>query len=219
MLSTHLVSRAVIVSLGLLLGAVVSGCQLQGNGVDASDARPLQGFRSVHVRAGLVAEIRPGPFSVVVEGDSNIVPHVLTTVHGETLDVEPDVSFEEAEPLRVLITAPEFDELFLEAGGRLDVFDVAEEDLSLRCRAGGDVFVSGEVDHLELTQSAGGNVHARDLEATDVTVNGSAGGEVELQATHAVEGLVESGSVVRVHGAPAIKKVSTASGGEVVYVE
>lgn len=217
--SNHLVSRSVRWSLVVALASLLGGCQFQGDGIEASESRTTGPFRSVHVRAGLEAEIHQGPFSVVVHGDSNILPHVLTTVHGDRLDVEPDVSFEEVRPLRIVVTAPEFDELFLEAGGRLDVVDVVEDELSLRCRAGGDVFASGDVEHLHINQSAGGNIDASALDATDVSMAGSAGGELDVRASHAVEGTIESGSLARVHGDPEIKNVTTKSGGEVVYEE
>jgi len=201
------------------LTATLVGCGIQGSGQPVTEERELEDFRSVHVQAGLRAEVRTGPHSVVVTGDDNIVPHISTTVVGGVLHVEPEASFEEDVPLVITISAPLFEEVSLEAGGRIEVIDVVQEELSLACRAGGDVIASGDVEHLNVAQESGGNIDATAISAPVVTLHGSAGGDVQVTATDSVRGSVESGSIARVHGSPEVRSIKSQSGGKVVWVD
>src|SRR5688572_26470236 len=104
----------------LLFGALFllgTGCDtINGSGVSAEERRDVAPFRHVHVKAGLHADVRPGPQSVVVFGDDNIVPHVVTRVSGSVLTIEPERDFDPVVPLSIAVSAPELSGASLEAG-------------------------------------------------------------------------------------------------------
>jgi hypothetical protein len=74
--------------------------------------------------------------------------------------------------------------------------------------------VDEQTEHL----GAGGRIAADDVAARSVVVTGHAGGTIDVRALDEVEGLVESGTRARIHGAPARRDVQTRSGGTVTYV-
>ena len=207
-----------LLTAGLLFGA--QGCEtIEGSGRAASEQREVPSFSHVLVRAGLRADVRPGPQSVVVTGDDNIVPHVMTNVRGSVLTIEPELDFDPVVPLSISVSAPELNGASLEAGGRLDVSELDAEAFSLELNAGGKIVASGRVRHLDVSLSAGGTLDATAIASPTVTLWSSAGGSVLVTALEEVSGAIESGSEAWIYGSPARRNVSTKSGGEVSYLE
>ncbi len=213
--------RPFSILLPTLLLSLSLACTLgiAGSGRAVDDSRVVSDFDAVEVSAGLVADVAPGPTSVVVHGDDNLVPHVVTRVRGRTLVVEPDASFDPAVPLVVTIRSPAVSSVTLRAGGAVSVHDIARSELALHCDAGGTLIASGTVDHLVATQSAGGDVDATGLVATSVSVDARAGGSMHLHVRDAASGAVLSGSEVSIHGRPRTRAITEASGGTVRWLE
>jgi hypothetical protein len=207
-----------LLTAALLLGA--TACEtIYGSGRAAEEERSVAPFRAVLVRAGLRAQISPGPQRVVVTGDDNIVPHVMTQVHGSVLTIEPEVDFDPVVPLLTIVSAPEIDGASLQAGGELTVRELDADAFSLYLDAGGTIVASGTARQLDVTLTAGGTLDARAVESPSVTVYGAAGGTMLVTAREAVSGSIESGSQARIYGAPPSRNVVTRSGGDVLYVE
>jgi hypothetical protein len=192
---------------------------IAGSGHAIDDTRSVAAFDAVEVRAGLVADVAPGSASIVVHGDDNLVQHVLTTVRGRTLVVEPDASFDPQVPLVVTVRTPLLSNVTLRSGGRVTVHDVAQTDLALRCESGGELVATGVVDHLDAVQSAGGDIDAAGLLAASVTVDARAGGETRLHVRDAAFGSVASGSEVTIHGRPRTRAITETSEGVVRWID
>jgi hypothetical protein len=96
---------------------------------------------------------------------------------------------------------------------------VDAESLELEGSAGGEIVAEGSVDRLTTRLTAGGALDTAALVARVVRLEGSAGGVQRVTATAEITGRVASGSEARVHGSPAVRAVTTASGGRVRYEE
>lgn len=89
------------------------------------------------------------------------------------------------------------------------------DDVTLSVSAGGELVAFGAVERLTTRLTAGGTVDASEVTARSAVVHASAGGTTFLRVSDEVTGLVKSGSVVHVFGAPPRRSVATASGGEI----
>ena len=73
----------------LMSVAVVAACgpkvRVQGNGQIAEARREVGAFTQISISDDLQAEVQPGPTSVVLHFDSNLLPHVRTEVSETTL--------------------------------------------------------------------------------------------------------------------------------------
>jgi hypothetical protein len=206
-----------IMLLGLVALAAVACDTIEGSGFLTRQERSLEPFESVEVRAGLEVDVGVGPQRVVVEGDDNIVPHVVTTVRHGVLLIAPRHDFDPVVPLHVAVTVPRLDTATSVSGSHVSVTVVEAATLSLRVLSGSELVADGQVEALEAKLDGGGFLDAESLAAGHVSLWASAGGEAWVTAEDSVEGLVKSGSVGRVFGAPPQRSVSTASGGVVVF--
>lgn len=206
----------------LSLSAIFAvGClfRISGSGQPRDETRDLPAFDHVEVRAGLEADVAPGPQRVEVRGDDNIVPHVVTTVQNGTLVIEPDADFAASTPLTIEVRAPGLKGVRLRAGGRLSVHDLNAARFELAGASGGDVVASGNVDALTVSLEAGGSIDATAVHAKTATIDARAGGTIDATASDSARGTVISGSEARIHGRPATRAIATKSGGSVVYIE
>ena len=206
------------VTLAALISLGACACdRIEGSGRAIEDARTLPPFDRVEVSAGLEAEVSIGSRVVILRGDDNILPSIVTTVHDGLLTIEPLHDLDPTVPLSIQVSAPSLGSAALRAGGRLWVNDIAVERFELIGEAGGEIVASGAVDHLTVELTAGGEIDARELVSPSVSIFGSAGGTMSVTATEEISGAIESGSVARIHGAPASRSVQTRSGGEVFF--
>lgn len=208
--------KTVIAAMTLAVLAV--GCdRVSGSGVAADDDREVPAFERVRVAAGLRADVAPGAASVVVHGDDNIVAGIETIVVDGELRIRPLHDVDPVVPLWIEVRTPVLEAVALRAGGEVIVHDVAQPSLALEVRSGGLLRASGEVEHVDLFLASGGTLDASAVEARSAVLHARAGGQIIATATESVDGLVESGSRARVHGAPAARTVVTESGGQVGY--
>lgn len=209
-------SRVLSLSAMLAIGCLF---RISGSGRPLDETRDVPAFDRVEVRAGLEADVAPGPQRVRVRGDDNIVSHVVTTVENGTLVIEPDADFAATTPLTIEVRAPSLAGVRLRAGGRLSVHDLNTERFELAGASGGDVVASGDVDALVVSLEAGGSIDATAVRAKTATIDARAGGTIDATANDSARGSVISGSEARIHGHPSTRAITTRSGGSVVYID
>jgi hypothetical protein len=205
-------------ALAILCTLPITGCDtIYGSGRALDETRTVASFDSISVAAGIEADVSPGPSSVVVHGDDNIVTDVVTEVRDSVLYVYPIHDYHAVVPLIVEIHAPRLATLSLSSGSRSTLSEVDEQELALEVDSGATMVASGRAIELRAHVASGGMLDATNVEAERVVIDGHSGGELDLTATREVTGLVESGAHARVLGRPAVRDVHTQSGGDVTY--
>lgn len=234
-------ATAWIYCVGLIVLAVVfsyRSADAQHDG--ASDIRELSGFDSIQVGGGFDVHVVLGDqFLVEVFAGSSQLNHVITEVHGSTLEIrgnrgggnffglfpaggEINVTLPALSAVRasggsdvVGLGQISGESLNITASGGADVtLDIDVDSLEVMTSGGSDVNLSGETDFATLKSSGGSDVNARTLSARDAQVQTSGGSDVSISVTGRLFGSVAGGSDVSYFGAPETIDVNVSGGGD-----
>jgi Putative auto-transporter adhesin, head GIN domain len=155
-----------------------SGQAVDGNGIPARDTRAVASLTGLDVGGSMIVEVRVGGApSLVVEGDSNLLPYVKTETRGSVLHIEAERRLRSTTPLKVTYTVPQLTHLHSGGSGHVTVRDLKGEPLSVRLGGSGVARLSGNVAEFDAKVSGSGKIEAGELRArsADVVVSGSGG--------------------------------------------
>lgn len=150
---------------------------VQGNGQVLSEQRAVSAaVDGIDIGGSMIVTVRVGQApSLTVEGDSNLLPLLITDASGGTLRVRTDGSVRTSNPLRVTLTVPRLRQAEASGSGRLQVSGLNGGDFQLRLNGSREVEIAGRVDRFDVRLNGSGsmNANALDSAATDATLNGS----------------------------------------------
>jgi hypothetical protein len=158
-----------------------SGKTVDGNGVAAREPRAVAALTGLEVGGSMIVDVRVGGApSLLVEGDSNLLPFVTTETRGSTLHIGTEGRLRSTTPLKVTYTVPRLLELHSGGSGHVTVRGLNGEALSVRLGGSGVARLSGEVAEFDARVSGSGKVEAGELRARSADVNVSGSGGVML---------------------------------------
>ena len=158
-----------------------SGKTVDGNGVAARDTRTVASLTGLDVGGSMIVDVRVGGApSLVVEGDSNLLPFVTTETRGSTLRIGTEGRLRSTTPLKVTYTVPRLTDLRSGGSGHVTVRGLNGEPLSVRLGGSGVTRLSGEVAELDAKVSGSGKIEAGELRARSLNVDVSGSGGMIL---------------------------------------
>ncbi|MCE3264229.1 MAG: hypothetical protein K0R43_3308 [Pseudoduganella sp.] len=181
-------------TLAALIALSLSGCvivigdsadTIKGNGSTATESRQIVSATGLRVenRYGVTMEVEVnvgGAPSLVIEGDSNLVPLVRTEVHGDTLRVYTDERLQSSNRIRVRYTAPRLYNLESNGSVHTSVQGLAGGPLQVLHSGSGRLEMRGQVDRLDLRHAGSGQLYADGLDSRNAKVNMSGSGRVNI---------------------------------------
>ncbi len=156
--------------------SVFSNEVVEGNGVAARDQRTVGAQGRLEIGGAMQVEVRVGPApSLLVEADSNLLPHIRTEARGNTLLITSDRHLRSKTPVRVVYTTPRLTEVQAGGAGKVVVVDLAGAPLDVRKSGSGQIRLEGRVDSLSARVSGSGTLDAGALHSAsaDLSVSGS----------------------------------------------
>lgn len=198
-------------------GLLVAGCfgpRIKGSGNEVKQARQAVQFRRIDIRGStdVVARIGPGT-AITVSGDDNIVPHVRTEVHGDTLIIDmDDGSYSTDAPLVVTVSTPALEGISISGSATAQASGVTAERFDASISGSGTMEVSGTAGRLEASVSGSGDMRLFGLAARRAVVDVSGSGDIQLSAADALEVEVSGSGDVRYRGNPAREVKISGSG-------
>ncbi|MBS2025276.1 MAG: DUF2807 domain-containing protein [Deltaproteobacteria bacterium] len=236
--TTRSMTLATFAIAGLLaVGAEAKGRweMVRGSGKVVKETREVAKFDRVSASSGINLELSVGAAKVVLEGEDNILPLVVTRVRGGELEIryEENTNINDS-GVTVHVTVPSLSEVSVSGGSRADGEVAKSEELELDSSGGGEIHLTG-VDTKDLTVevSGGGRADVQGkaemltaevsggarLKGTKLTVqkarvNGSGGCTVQLNVTQSVRGDLSGGCDMAIKGDARIRVA--ASGGSSV---
>lgn len=168
----------------LLPLALVPACMERGNGEAATVHPELGAFSKVDVGGVFVvqAEVAPGPATVELRGDSNLLPLVELHVQGDTLHAHTRDNVLPRLELQLVLRTPELTELELSGAARGDVTGVHGDSFVLELSGASRARVAGSVKQLRLELSGASTAEAQSLVADDVDADLSGASSAEIVA-------------------------------------
>jgi hypothetical protein len=192
--------------------------EIQGSGVHGESVRSADAFDRIDIHAFADVHVSFGAQRVVVSGDDNIVPHLITRVDGGELhiDMETNLALTYNLPLQVEVTMPTLTEVHARFSGKVSIKELNAAELTLDCYAT-DAAASGKVDRFTLSNDLGSVVDALLLQAKVVMVTSGSGGTTLLTASEEIDGTLVGGAELHVFGNPALRNVTASSGAMISY--
>lgn len=193
-----------------MAGVIQNNNCVEGSGVARSEKRDMPPTVSkIQADGAFDIKILMGAApALVVEADDNIVPHIQTRVEGDTLYIRTKRSVCTSLPMAVNVSMVRLDNLKVDGSNDIDVKGL-KNNLTLDMDGSSTVFLSGEVQRLQIHMKGAGDVKAEGLRADDVFIEMTGSGDVVVYAVKLLNVTVDGAGTVRYKGNPRIiKKIS-----------
>jgi hypothetical protein len=220
-----------------LTGGSFNTERVTGSGVLKQENRPLKGFHRISIEAGGVAEISqaqsPGASSLVVSADENLLPYILSEVHGGELRiyVKPGVSLSPSQPLRYTIIVDTLaaldvsgssqanmsqlsgDQLALQASGmgKINLGTIQVNKLVVKTSGSGSIETAGQTASLELDMSGASRLKSEDLQSQTATVEMSGSAQALVWVIQSLEAQLSGSASLQYYGAPTTQQNTSGS--------
>lgn len=187
-------------------------------GLAHADTRALTGFSGVQASGRFDVHVSVGrEYSVEISGpDAN---RLRTEIEHGVLKIEPrNRLWFGGEPridANVTIVTPRLESLAAARGAQVEATNIAADDFSIAAAMGASVSASGVCRTLDAAAAMGGSVDASGLQCRTADVSAAMGGAAHVFASQALDASAAMGGSVSVDGAPAVRDISTAMGGDV----
>lgn len=197
--------------LAVMLLASASGCVqlgpgpggIRGSGIVRTEDRKVEPFTAIAVSGAYEVEIAcQKPQKLQIEGDDNLLPHVVTEVRGRTLHVHNDRSISPVKPLKIRVWAEAIDEITASGANSISLSDAVNEELILTLSGAVNMRAAGNADELVATISGTVNLDAKGLTAqtADVTISGV--GNAEVYASRKLAAKISGAGTIVYYGDP-----------------
>lgn len=186
--------------LGLILLAVLSttGCRkypnIVGNNQVESETRNLVSFDKVDNQATFNVYIRyDSLYTVTVEAESNLIPHIRTIVNGNTLEIDTRENLRNNLPINIYVTAPIIHGAILSGSGFITLDSLDTDFMEVELSGSGKISGYVESDNTVTKISGSGDINIESNTNTmDVRISGS--GNLDLYGSGANNKFTISGS-------------------------
>jgi len=182
-----------------------SGCGggVEGNGIAKTENRNVSAFSNVEV---------DGAFDVYVEcrkkqklevsGDSNILPHIITRIKGNTLQITTSKTICPKKLLEVRISADNIEKVTASGAVDLSISGVDNNKLDLEIGGAGDIKASGKTKNFRVDVSGSGDLKAKDLKAENVEVSINGAGNAIVNASKKLNAEINGAGDITYYGNP-----------------
>lgn len=140
--------------------------------------------------------------SLKITYDDNLIELIDTEVHGKTLEISSDESFNSKHNCIIEITVTSLDEVRLSGSGDINIYNVDTDLFELSISGSGDIYAEGKANEVELSIAGSGDIDCRDLIGHDAYVKVSGSGDVKVFADKLLEARVSGSGDVAYYGNP-----------------
>lgn len=188
---------------------------VRGSGHVVSEARDVASFSEIEVRGSANVVVTVGRAeSLLVEGEDNILPFVVTRVVDDRLELEtPDEP--EVRPTRDVvftIGVPTLARVGISGSGDVTVFGIAGDGFEVEISGSGTLQGSGTVATLAVEISGSGDYDGTGLRARSAVVAVTGSGDAVVNATDTLDATVSGSGSIQYLGDPAITETISGSG-------
>lgn len=197
---------------GLFDFSFVNG--VEGSGTTVTETRDLTGFRSVDVGGVFQVEITAQKdFAVEVEADDNLIGLIRTEVRSGVLHIEAENKFSSDNQVRIRISAPDIEGLFVSGAAKVDVSNLKNSGLTVDSSGAAKIVLAGESSKLNIDVSGAAKVDSENLLSKIAVVETSGASQVSVNVTEELRADATGASKIVYTGSPAsvIEKTSGSS--------
>jgi hypothetical protein len=207
----------------VLFALALSACTFsisydEGSGVVINETRQVSNFDELAFTGIGTLYITMGDEELLeIEAEDNILPHIVTRVRGERLEIGFDNDSWEnvirpTEPIRYFVTVRTLEQVDLSGLGDVQLDGIEADRLVLTLSGAGRVKASGDVAAQEINVTGAGSYDGADLRSERIDVNLSGAGSATVWAMDFLNVNISGLGNVRYYGDPEIRETVTGLG-------
>jgi Putative auto-transporter adhesin, head GIN domain len=200
----------------LALGGCMAFNAIHGSGKIVTEPRTVANFSSVSLSGSGQVLIEQGASeSLTVTTDDNLLQHVKTEVHGNTLELgvkDPMTNLDPTNDIIFKLTVKQLDRLEISGSGKADIRGLNEDQLQVRISGSGDVSGQGTAGDLDLRISGSGSYRGPELKTRRASIGVSGSGSAVVSASETLDANVSGSGSVEYVGEPHVTQNISGSG-------
>ena len=164
-----------VIAVVFFLNSTIACNVVHGSGKLISEKRDLSGFTGIEAGGAIDIEVtQADSYSVEIEADKNLMPHVRTTVESGTLKISTeDMNFDffDHSTVHVKISMPKLSSFELAGASKGIAKNIKTDKLSLDVSGASKLIVAGTASSVNSEISGASKLEAKDLIADNVEVD------------------------------------------------
>lgn len=161
---------------------------IKGNNEIITEKRAVSGLANLNVSGPLQVEVKVGVApSMEVIADSNLVGLVQTQTVGGSQKIWIDERFNSQNPIRVVYTVPQLNEVASSGSGRLTINGLNGSNFNISNNGSRAVVLEGQVARLDVNSVGSGRINALGLLSNDAKVRVHGSGSLNLGAVNGTQ--------------------------------
>ncbi len=186
----------------------------KGSGNVITEKREVSEFNAIEVGGVFVVEITAQKeYGIEIETDDNLQQFIKTDFDGETLKIETERKLSPSSPIKIIISAPDIENLNISGASKVSVVNLNNESLNVDLSGASKLSCAGQTNNLTIDLSGASNLDGENLKSENVSVEASGASKATVSVKTDFKADLSGASKVIYFGNPANieKKTSGAS--------
>lgn len=206
---------------------------IKGSGTIKSETRQISDFKRVALEGAADVIITPGEtYSVRIEADDNLLPHITTKIEGGELEISNEHSIAPTKTIKVFITTKQLEGMSIAGSGTMVtnapfdsrafstsiagsgeiIADVRAETVDAAISGSGDIAVKGLAKTASVSIAGSGDFKGFELSTAAASVEIAGSGDAEIHASETLTGNIMGSGDIYYRGEPRINSSIMGSG-------
>src|ERR1700730_205847 len=192
-----------------IMALLLSGCHwigIRGNGQIVTDKRAVTEFSDIKTGGAFEIEWHPGPPSLSITTDSNLLRYIENRVEGKTLHLESHEQLSPTGRIRVVVTSPSLTGVSAAGATRFTAKELSGPKFFLEVAGASKIILGGNADELLADMAGATKLVASELHTKNADITSSGASKAEVYATETLRVSISGAGKVTYYGKP--KQVS-----------
>jgi hypothetical protein len=208
-------NRPYIVTLSLLILLSV-GCDwrgIRGNGTIKTEQRTVTPFTRIEAGGFYDIQWQPGPPSLSLTTDENLLSHIETSMSGSALKIETHGQIAPTHGITVVITSPSLAGAELSGALKLEATQLNGDRFALDTSGATKVTLAGRANRLIASLTGASKLNAESFQTEDIEISVTGAGRADVTATNSIKAAITGAGRVSYRGNPkSVEKKITGAG-------
>lgn len=202
----------------LIVVLVAGGCgvtAIDGSGTVITETRDVSGFSAISLNgSGELIISQTGKEALTVTADDNLLPHLISEVHGNQLilSTSNSTSVNPTQPIVYRLEVGKLTDIEISGNASVEAQGLVTTGLKIEASGSTRMNFSGQADTQEISIAGEGNYQAPDLKSKDVTITITGSGTAVVSASDKLDVKVVGSGTIEYIGDPAVTESVMGSG-------
>jgi carbon monoxide dehydrogenase subunit G len=205
---------ATLAALALVM-LLLNGCHwvgVHGNGKVTTDTRVVANFTKMEADGAFTINWIPGPASLKITTDSNLLEYIRTDVSDDRLRIEWIKPLKGTRGIKVEVTSPSLSRVTLNGAVKLTASNLSGPEFYLDANGATKATLTGNVNAMSGEMNGASKLEAEALVTRAMELSISGAGKASVNATEALKVSISGAGKVTYSGNPTVSKEINGAG-------